>query len=127
MAEKKNTGEELIAAMEEALAYRREENRREAGGDPSEGPAWFDEVRVDRLPVTAREARVAPPPKYQGAEVLRIRKRLGCSQAIFAQLLNVSAETVRSWEQGRREPDGPTLRLLQVADRNPRALLVTTG
>jgi hypothetical protein len=37
-------------------------------------------------------------------------------------MLNVSASTVRAWEQGAREPDGPTRRLLQVAELHPEAL-----
>jgi transcriptional regulator with XRE-family HTH domain len=43
-------------------------------------------------------------------------------------LLNVSRSTVRAWEQGRRSPDGPSLRLLEVAAERPSALLeVATG
>jgi hypothetical protein len=35
----------------------------------------------------------------------------------------VSPDTIRAWEQGKREPDGPTLRLLQVAEQHPEVLL----
>ena len=45
------------------------------------------------------------------------------SQPIFALLLNVSVETERAWEQGRRTPEGSALRLLQVADASPAVLL----
>ena len=45
------------------------------------------------------------------------------SQPIFALMLNVSVETVRAWEQGRRTPEGSALRLLQVADASPEVLL----
>ena len=45
------------------------------------------------------------------------------SQALCALLLNVSVETVRAWEQGRRTPEGSALRLLQVADASPEVLL----
>ena len=44
------------------------------------------------------------------------------SQSIFALMLNVSVETVRAWEQGRRTPEGSALRLLQVADASPKIL-----
>lgn len=38
-------------------------------------------------------------------------------------MLNVSDEAVRSWEQGRRTPEGNELRMLQVADESPEVLL----
>jgi putative transcriptional regulator len=45
------------------------------------------------------------------------------SQPVFAAALNVSPDTIRAWEQGKREPDGPTLRLLEVAKQHPEVLL----
>jgi len=48
---------------------------------------------------------------------------LALSQTVFAKALNVSAETVRSWEQEKRVPEGAALRLLQVADRHPEVIL----
>jgi DNA-binding transcriptional regulator YiaG len=38
-------------------------------------------------------------------------------------MLNVSPATVRAWEQGVRVPDGPSLRLLEIAERQPAVLL----
>jgi len=35
----------------------------------------------------------------------------------------VSVRTLQDWEQGRRIPSGAARTLLQIADRNPRALL----
>jgi putative transcriptional regulator len=48
---------------------------------------------------------------------------MGLSQAVFADALNVSRETVRAWEQGKREPGGATLRLLEVAERHPEVIM----
>jgi hypothetical protein len=48
---------------------------------------------------------------------------LRLSQSVFARVLNVSPATVRGWERGARKPDGPTLRLLELAERQPRALM----
>ena len=53
----------------------------------------------------------------------RVRRRLNVSQREFAELLNVSVGTVRSWEQGLRTPDGAAQRLLDIAERQPDALL----
>jgi len=45
------------------------------------------------------------------------------SQAVFATTLNVSLATVRAWEQGTRTPEGPSRRLLEIAERHPQILL----
>jgi DNA-binding transcriptional regulator YiaG len=100
-------GNALIGALEEAVAFER--------GD-------LPEVRVDRVEITARNARITPAPAYDAERIRAIRRGLSLSQAVFAEMLNVSASTVRAWEQGAREPDGPTRRLLQVAELHPDAL-----
>jgi len=75
------------------------------------------------LPLTTKDAKVPPAPDYVAAKIAAIRKRLGLSQTLFAQALNVSPGTVRSWEQGEKPPQGPSLRLLEIADHAPQALL----
>ena len=52
-----------------------------------------------------------------------VRTRLGLSQEAFARLLCISVKTLQNWEQGRREPTGAAMRLLQVADKHPEVLL----
>jgi len=56
-------------------------------------------------------------------DVVAIRKKYGLSQDKFAKLLGISVATLRNWEQGRRQPDGPAKVLLRVAARNPQAVL----
>ena len=53
----------------------------------------------------------------------RVRKRLGLSQAEFSQRIEVSLETIRNWEQGKRCPTGAAKALLKVLDRAPEAAL----
>jgi putative transcriptional regulator len=52
-----------------------------------------------------------------------IREKTGLSQPKFAELLGVSVRTLQEWEQGRRAPSGAARTLLQIAAKNPRALL----
>jgi putative transcriptional regulator len=73
-------------------------------------------------PKTARRVVVDRPPQYDAARVRAIRKRANVSQSVFAAALNVSPATVKAWEIGARTPDGPSLRLLELADRQPAAL-----
>ena len=106
MARKQNLGDLLIQSLGDAIAFEKGE---------LEAP-----TRVREL--TAREARVDAPPRYDNERIRITRLKLGYSQLIFAKALNVSAQTVKAWEQGTRVPDGPSLRLLEVAEEAPEIL-----
>ena len=99
-------GQKLIDSVREAVEIERGQK---------------EPVRVTRY--TAAEARVEAPPHYVAERIREIRDDMALSQPVFAAALNVSPETVRAWEQGKREPDGPTLRLLEVAEQHPEVLL----
>jgi len=80
----------------------------------------FEEGREVNLRVTELPPR---PRKLRPSDIRAIRQSLNASQVLFATYLNVSPNTVRSWEQGTRRPRGADLKLLAIAKRNPRALL----
>ena len=67
------------------------------------------------------------PPDIGAEELTKLRLKNGMSQSVFAQVLNVSAKTVQSWEQGQRKPSQATLRLLQVFRQDPSRLLDIVG
>jgi DNA-binding transcriptional regulator YiaG len=83
-------------------------------------PTGAGEARASFM---TRSTEIKPPPQYDANQIRQLRKRLNVSQPVFAGMLNVSGSTVRAWEQGQRRPDGPTLRLLEVADQHSHALL----
>jgi len=89
---KKTIEERLIASAKEALAIKRGE---------LVPPQAYD------LPLTTRHASAAPAPVYTKNQIAKIRSSLGLSQALFAEALNVSLGTVRSWEQGSGIPMVP--------------------
>ena len=60
---------------------------------------------------------------FENPDVKAIREKYGLSQTKFAQLLGISASTLRNWEQGRRNPEGPARILLSVAAKHPEAIL----
>jgi putative transcriptional regulator len=53
----------------------------------------------------------------------RVRRRLGFSQAEFAQRIDVSLDTIGNLEQGKRSPTGAAKALLKVLDKAPEAAL----
>ena len=66
---------------------------------------------------------IVPPPPLSPKQIVRLRKRMGLTQREFAQLLNVGAKTVQSWERDQRRPTHAALRLLQVLDTQPATVL----
>jgi len=100
-------GELLEQALEEAVAIK-------------EGRA--EPARVSRVPLSAKTAEVEPPPDFSPTRIRKVRRSLLMSQAVFADMLNVSGSTVAAWEQGDRHPTGATLRLLELAEQNPGPL-----
>ncbi|HEY1470287.1 MAG TPA: hypothetical protein VGF61_14685 [Candidatus Acidoferrum sp.] len=94
--------DDMRKAVRDALAYERGETVN---------------LRVTHLP--------SPPKSIPPKEIRSIRQSLNASQAIFAFYLNVSPNAVRSWEQGTRRPQHAALKLLMIAKKNPKALLVT--
>lgn len=96
--------EDLKGALQDALAY-------EQGKKPA--------LRVSELP---------PPPKPLTPRQIRaIRQHFNVSQAAFARIINVSANTVESWEQGARRPRDASLKLLTIAQLHPEVFWPQAG
>ena len=53
----------------------------------------------------------------------RVRRRLGLTQPEAARRIQVSHETIRNWEQGKRGPTGAARALLRVLDKAPETAL----
>lgn len=87
-------------------------------------------VNTKRLDATT-EADIAKHKAADDAEAMldvakyarRVRRRLGFSQAEFAERIDVSLDTIRNWEQGKRRPTGAAKALLKVLDKAPEAAL----
>jgi putative transcriptional regulator len=113
----------MAGKKEESFAELLLKSAREAAAHASGDREVVRSSSVTRRALTVREVTVPPPERPSPARIREIRDRLDVSQAVFGELLNVSRSTVRAWEQGQRSPDGPSLRLLQVAADRPSALL----
>ena len=81
-----------------------------------------------KLTLHVTTLKLAPPaPSLSPQDIAAIRAGLNVSQPIFAAALNVPLNTLRSWEKGRRAPTGAALRLLDIARRQPDALMQTAA
>ncbi len=94
--------------MKDELFNELAENIREAG-------AWLREEKD----LQAGHIHFAGTPDPR-----KIRADLKLSQEAFAEALGVSVRTLQNWEQGRRSPTGPAVKLLRIAARHPEVLAV---
>ena len=93
--------------MDDALFQELQESIREVGGHLR----GTQELPADQIHFTGE-----PDPR-------QIRSELGVNQEAFATLLGISIRTLQNWEQGRHSPQGPALKLLQIAQNRPDVLL----
>jgi len=54
-----------------------------------------------------------------GKDIVALRRFTQLTQKEFARALEISVHTLRNWEQGRRQPEGPAIALLKIAARHP--------
>ena len=55
-------------------------------------------------------------------DVKAIRTKLHMTQRAFASRFGFSINTLRHWEQGKRQPEGPTRAYLVVIERAPHVV-----
>jgi putative transcriptional regulator len=90
-------GSRLIRSVKQAVAW--------ASGE--DVPVRVTMVSVQRAPVV---------------DVRTVRQKLGLSQSQFAARFGFTPATVKNWEQGRTQPDGPARILLAVIAHHPEAV-----
>jgi putative transcriptional regulator len=77
--------------------------------------------------IAADGSEVTVDHKDPAVFVRQVRARCGLTQAAFAEKIEVPIETVRNWEQGKRNPRGPARALLKLIDRAPEAAFAALG
>ena len=56
-------------------------------------------------------------------KIRALRNRERASQALFAAYLNVTPGLISKWERGEKRPQGPSLKLLSLVDKNGLAIV----
>ena len=75
------------------------------------------EQAVDIKNGNHQEARVT---KFKVADVKAIRSKLSVSQLEFANALGTSVDTIKSWENKRRNPTGLAAKVLATIQDDPK-------
>ena len=117
------------------MAYNMRMNTTRMKIDPNDPGSWpkgrVDHAVLDRT----TEADLIAQQREDDAEAMRdmarfarrVRRRTGLTQVEFARRINVSHETIRNWEQGKRGPTGAARTLLRILDKAPEIALRVLG
>lgn len=65
----------------------------------------------------ARHFHVTP------VDIKALRKKLKFSQEEFADIIGIPVSTLRNWEQGRTNPEGPARVLMTAIKNDPRGVI----
>lgn len=86
----------------------------------------FESIKAGLVEAIAHAGGNAVGPKLHQAKVIdvkAIRAQVGMSQTEFASSFGISIGTLRHWERGDRQPQGPARVLLQVVSKQPAIVL----
>ena len=83
----------------------------------------FEELEAN-LQEAVKVARGTSVPKsvyvvVTPAEIRAIRNSVNMSQAMFARMFQLSVDTVKGWEQGKRRPDTAAANYLRLIKADP--------
>jgi transcriptional regulator, XRE family len=59
---------------------------------------------------------------YAPSPIVQTRHKTGLSQSKFANSLNISVHTLKSWESGKRKPSGAAAALLKLLEKHPNLI-----
>ena len=79
--------------------------------------------KIARVPVNAGSQRRRSAAAWKAMpEVAKVRHSLNLTQEAFAELLGIGINTLRSWEQNKRQPSGAARMLITIALKHPEVL-----
>lgn len=85
--------------------------------------AFEDSLDFDALLLKSAGEMAARKTAVVYGPAIEARRKLGLTQAGFAQVLDVSPRTLQQWEQGRRQPSGAARKLVEIALKAPHAFI----
>ena len=84
---------------------RKRSSKRDLFAELSEGVEALADARHGKRTLRTHAMEFKPAPTVTPQEVIRIRKNLKLSRALFAVYLRTNVRTLENWEQGRAKPN----------------------
>lgn len=85
----------------------------------SEGMKALGDVRQGKRTLRTHSMEFKPAPEITPQELIRVRKSLKISRALFAVYLRTNVRTLENWEQGRAKPNAQAALLINLVKRYP--------
>jgi len=85
----------------------------------SEGMEALAEARQGKRTLRTHMVQYKPAPNVTPQELIRVRKNLKISRALFAVYLRTNVRTLENWEQGRAKPNAQAALLINLVKLYP--------
>jgi putative transcriptional regulator len=84
-----------------------------------EGMEALTDARQGKRTLRTHAMEFRPAPKITPQELIRLRRSLKLSRALFAVYLRTNVRTLENWEQGRAKPNAQAALLINLVKRYP--------
>ena len=84
-----------------------------------EGIAALADAREGKRTLRTHAVEYKPAPKVTPKQLIRVRKQLNLSRALFAAYLRTNVRTLENWEQGRAKPNAQAALLINLVKIYP--------
>ena len=93
--------------------------KRDLFAELSEGMDALAEARQGKRTLRTHTIEFKPAPTVTPKELIRVRKNLKLSRALFAIYLRTNVRTLENWEQGRAKPNAQAALLINLVKHYP--------
>lgn len=93
--------------------------KRDLFAELSEGMEALAGARQGKRTLRTHAVEYKPAPNVTPQELIRVRKSLKISRALFAVYLRTNVRTLENWEQGRAKPNAQAALLINLVKRYP--------
>ena len=98
---------------------RKRSAKRELFAELTEGMNTLADARHGKRTLRTHSIEFKPAPTVTPRELIRLRKNLNLSRALFAVYLRTNVRTLENWEQGRAKPNAQAALLINLVKHYP--------
>lgn len=85
----------------------------------AEGFEALAKEREGKITLRTHALEEKDAPVVTAKDLVRVRKKLNLSRAVFARCLRTNVRTIENWEQGRAKPNAQAALLIRLVERYP--------
>jgi len=93
--------------------------KRDLFAELTEGVSALKAEREGKRTLRTHALEYRPAPQLTPKQLIRVRKELKISRALFAAYLRTNVRTLENWEQGRARPNAQAALLINLVKQYP--------